>query len=488
MELLSNLLSLLPLNDLGRLGLVSYECRRLMCDYLADEMYILHVGRSLRDWSDTRVISLLRATPKLSSLTIDGSFGFGSVRRALELPCAQALSSLSLRGYSGEAAARLSTAALGALPHLAPNLQTLSLISCDGLSDRLALGFAGLRRLRSISLPKNPQLSEGCLQHLLKASKSIEDADFSGCGQMLSHERGTRVSKRLAWQQAQEEAADQRARAGYQRARAGYQRAGSKGAKGGRAGSRGRRAGSSGGRAGRHSADGGIAGCCSFGGGSSDSVWPDSVDSGEACELLESNQGGGALGGLGLGLSGGSGLGLGLGSFCSLEDLGPAVPPGCPGWDRLRVGSLCLRSWKTLTSLTLDDAPQLTLLDLSSCGALTELRLALPRLCSLNSANCASLGGLRLECVELRTLVLSQCKALVTLEADQTERLETLNLFGCRSLGADVLNSLLSRCGLSLRTLDLNGTLRTTELTEGQIRERCPSLAHLDVRGRQAKY
>jgi len=164
------------------------------------------------------------------------------------------------------------------------------------------------------------------------------------------------------------------------------------------------------------------------------------------------------------------------------------------GWeyvqDMVALSELQLTGWRSFRRLELDaiNAPRLLLLSLPACERLEVLELRLPSLTKLNASGCARLGSVILQCQELTHLNLAHCKAIDTLNAPFSTRLSHCALFGCRALGAPHLDALLAVCGASLRSIDLNGALATEPLTEAHVRAKCPSLEHLDVRGRARKY
>ena len=83
-------------------------------------------------------------------------------------------------------------------------------------------------------------------------------------------------------------------------------------------------------------------------------------------------------------------------------------------------------------------------------------------------------------------VVFVQCKELRDVQADESAALTHLNFFGCRMLGAGALRALLDACGNSVQILDLNGTIKTADVTETALRH-LPQLRELDLCGRVAK-
>ena len=75
-----------------------------------------------------------------------------------------------------------------------------------------------------------------------------------------------------------------------------------------------------------------------------------------------------------------------------------------------------------------------------------------------------------------------------TLLAEHSTELQSLNVFGCRGLGADALNALLRVVGPSLRALNLNGAIGTQDVTHEELLIKCPGLARLEDNGRVRKW
>ena len=155
----------------------------------------------------------------------------------------------------------------------------------------------------------------------------------------------------------------------------------------------------------------------------------------------------------------------------------------------MAVSELYVRGWVRLTALALGSGcAGLTALDVSSCANLASLQLQLPALHTLSASACPKLEVVILECPKLRSVSLAQCKAMYTLLAEHSTELQSLNVFGCRGLGADALNALLRVVGPSLRALNLNGAIGTQEVTHEELLVKCPGLARLEDNGRVRKW
>ena len=119
----------------------------------------------------------------------------------------------------------------------------------------------------------------------------------------------------------------------------------------------------------------------------------------------------------------------------------------------------------------------------------TRLFPSLAALAVVNLSQCIQLQAVQIDrSASLAKLNLNSCKSLDTLSASESAGLATLSLFGCRNIGLAGLEALLSVCGGSLASLDLNGTSSTQSLSEASIRRQCPALEHLDARGRALKF
>ena len=159
------------------------------------------------------------------------------------------------------------------------------------------------------------------------------------------------------------------------------------------------------------------------------------------------------------------------------------------GWGALPLQELYLRGWVRLTALSLGSGcVRLASLDLSSCASLASLQLQLPALTTLSATTCPKLEVVLLECPALHSLSLAQAKLLHALQADSSTELQSLNLYGCRTLTASHLSALLRVAGASLRALNLNGAFGTEEVSRELIMQSCPRLALLDDKGRVRKH
>ena len=220
-ELLSALCARLSWETIGSLACACSSLRTLMRGWLADEPRSLVLGKmaghlrggSMKSWKTEgvfgrwadgrKVIALLRAMPQLESLSLPETMqlidlasprDFERVQRLLEevllLPVAATLCSLKLRNlFYDQNPGLLSADFLAALPARCPRLTSLDLGRCAELNDGLALALAPLP-LRELRLAKNPQLTEGALQALLKrSSDALRVVDFSECANSRLAER-----------------------------------------------------------------------------------------------------------------------------------------------------------------------------------------------------------------------------------------------------------------------------------------------------------
>ena len=153
--------------------------------------------------------------------------------------------------------------------------------------------------------------------------------------------------------------------------------------------------------------------------------------------------------------------------------------------------SLNLSGWSRALDTLVADAshlPQLTTLLVAQCDALRTVELALPRLTKLIASKCPALDTARLNCPLLTELSFAHSKTLHAVHLSGEPPVGVLSLFGCRTLNREPFRTLLATVGATLRSLDINGTLGTREISEDAIRQACPHLEHLDARGRALKF
>jgi hypothetical protein len=414
---------------LGTLGRVCKDCYELVKRWLATEVRTLRFINSVqRTWSDTRILSLVRAASaglevlhihspppdKVSSGSSAGEAellsraglpvrGFASVRRLLAMPLAARLKALHLHqnsAFDEDCAAELASTCR--------QLRTLALVACCRLTDRSVLELLRLPRLEELYVGRNPQLSARALNLVAAHAPCLTklDATSGGEGVFDAEPAPTSRRRRPITAAAQQNPAQATT---------------------------------------HHDGMPDLSGA------------PAEVD---VDELLSSS----AI----------------------------TAPAGWDHVTMLQLTDLNLSGWRSLRSLSLDGAhaPKLRVLNVARCERLVEVAVSrLPHLASLAASQCKALRSVRLDgCPQLSKLNLELCRALDTLRAPLSTELSSLSLFGCRALGSGFVEPLLKVSGHSMRSLNLNGALGTESLTESAIRHACPSIEHLDVLGRARKW
>jgi hypothetical protein len=130
---------------------------------------------------------------------------------------------------------------------------------------------------------------------------------------------------------------------------------------------------------------------------------------------------------------------------------------------------------------------QLTDLNLSSNPGLQSVSLDVATLVQLNLSSCGSLKSVRLAAPALRLLNLSGCKLLSDLKIEGGTKLETVNLFGCRSLQEAGFNRLVRSALTTLDTMICSGMINlSAESISLLLDPKCASLKAISLDGCKA--
>lgn len=138
-----------------------------------------------------------------------------------------------------------------------------------------------------------------------------------------------------------------------------------------------------------------------------------------------------------------------------------------------RVASVCLSA----------PASPLSSLNLSSCPALERVRLRLPALASLNVSNCKRLREVAVRAPALADLNLSGCWLLAALTFDGPAALERVNLFQCKDVRAGDFRGMADAAGPALRCVNASGLINLPGSAAVHMVDTCERLEELELAG-----